>query len=230
MGRARHLDNCADKNRKRVSQLQKNEIFKEMNISRNIDLRPIGAAEYIVKFVEPGNYTYHQQNERLWNLRRNIEVCRSIDEHICLGLFTIEITDDGKLVNIIDGQERTAILYEILHPEVRKDKKRLMIHVGQDEYTENDFLYVDSDYEPKRPYEYWLTTAADTLSLACLLNEKPFRENEKDYRDVAERLKKFNKYFNNHTLGLQLLSFYKETCGDSVDIQRIRLRGRLNRT
>ena len=206
-----------------------------MRVSRNIDFRTMGAAEYIAKYVEKGSWQYPQQDERRWTLHRNIELCRSIDEDICLGLLTIEITDDGRLVNIIDGRERTAVLYEMLHPEARTDGKRLLMIVGQDEYTQNDFKYVDNDYELRRPYEYWVSDIADTWSIAQLLRGKEFNKtrNESGYRDyqiVNERLKTFNKYFQRQTVGISLVSFHNETCGDSIEIQRLRLRGRLNRT
>lgn len=196
----------------------------------------MGAAEYIVKYIEQSDYwEYPQQTERRWTLHRNIEVCRSIDENICLGLLTIELTDDGKLISIIDGRERTAVLYEMLHPEARTDGKRLLMRVGYDEYTPNEFEYVDVDYLPKRPFECWVSTVADTLSLACMFNEPGFRKERNepgymDYQIVSERLKDFNKHFQTHTIGLSLVSFYKETLGDSVEVQRVRLRGRLNRT
>ena len=177
----------------------------------------MGAAEYIVKYIEQSDcWEYPQQAERRWTLHRNIEVCRSIDENICLGLLTIELTDDGKLISIIDG-------------------KRLLMRVGYAEYTPNEFEYVNADYLPKRPFECWVSNVADTLSLACMFNEPGFRKerNDSGYRDyeiVSERLKTFNKHFQTHTIGLSLISFYKETLGDSVEVQRVRLRGRLNRT
>ena len=203
-----------------------------MKIIRNYDARMIGAAEYISKYVDTGNWTYPQPTERRWNEHRCVEICRSINEGICLGMFTIEIKDDGHLESIVDGQERTAVLYEMLHPEVRKDKRLLMI-IGKDEYEVCDFVYVDADYSPRRPYEYWVSVPADTLSLACLLNEEPFRSNkiESTYRHVKEQLMEFNKKFQSHTLCLSLVSFEKQSVLDeSIEIQKLRLRGRLNRT
>lgn len=212
-----------------------------MRVSRNIDFRTMGAAEYIVKYVEKGSWQYPQQNERRWTLHRNIELCRSIDEDICLGLLTIEITDDGRLVNIIDGRERTAVLYEMLHPEARTDGKRLLMIVGQDIYTQNDFRYTDADYKLKPLYEYWVSDVAETFNLSQVFRRPPFREKGDDgvfakkkmsveCRFIEDRLLTFNKYFQRQTVGISLVSFHNETCGDSIEIQRLRLRGRLNRT
>ena len=114
-----------------------------MKIYRNNDLCLMGAGEYIVKKVENSNWKYPQPSERRWNEQRSIEVCRSIDEGIFLGILTLETADDGSLIEIIDGRERTAILYEMYHPEARNDK-RLLMQIGKDEYDENEFVYVST--------------------------------------------------------------------------------------
>ena len=200
-----------------------------MKITRNIDSRMMGAIEYIVHKLEPSKYEYPKQNKRQWNDHRCIEVCRSIDENICLGIITVEITDDGHIKDIIDGRERTAVLYEMYHPEVRTDKRLLMI-VGKDEYESNDFVYVDANYSPKQPYEFWVSDVADTFRLAGLLNKKEFGNPDSTHRHIKERLLTFNKSFDTSTVCLQFIQFKQETLGEDIEIQKLRLYGRLNRT
>ena len=200
-----------------------------MRIYRNNDLRLMGAGEYIVKKVEnSNNWKYPQPSERRWNEQRSIEVCRSIDEGIFLGICTLETADDGSLVEIIDGRERTAVLYEMYHPEVRTDK-RLLMQIGKDEYDENEFVYVSPDYKPDRVFEFWISDVANTFALVTTFNDINSRQ-EKMFKHVKDRLNNFNKNFQSSTIGLSLITFANETLGDSKEIQRIRLRGRLNRT
>lgn len=199
-----------------------------MKIYRNNDLRLIGAGEYIVKKVENSNWKYPQPFERRWNEQRSIEVCRSIDERIFLGILTLETANDGSLVEIIDGRERTAVLYEIYHPEVRTDK-RLLMQIGKDEYDENEFVYVSPDYKPDEVFEFWVSDVAETFALVAIFSDKDKRQ-EKMFKHVKERLNNFNKNFQSSTIGLSLITFANETLGDSKEIRRIRLRGRLNRT
>lgn len=199
-----------------------------MKIYRNNDLRLIGAGEYIVKKVENSNWKYPQPSERRWNEQRSIEVCRSIDEGIFLGILTLETADDGSLVEIIDGRERTAVLYEMYHPEVRNDK-RLLMQIGKDEYDENEFVYVSPDYKPDRVFEFWVSDVANTFALVATFNDINSRQ-EKMVTHIKDRMNNFNKNFQSLTIGLSLITFANETLGDSKEIQRIRLRGRLNRT
>ena len=199
-----------------------------MRISRNNDLRLMGAAEYIVKKIENSNWKYPQSSDRRWNEHRSIEVCRSIDEGIFLGICTLETTDNGSLIEIIDGRERTAVLYEMYHPEVRIDK-RLLMRIGEYEYDETEFVYVSPDYKPDEVFEFWVSDVADTLVLATTFNDKDKRQ-EKMFTHVKNRLNNFNNNFNSPIIGLSLITFANKTLGDSKEIQRIRLRGRLNRT
>lgn len=155
-------------------------------------------------------------------------MCRSIDERIFLGICTLETADDGSLVEIIDGRERTAVLYEIYHPEVRTDK-RLLMQIGKDEYDENEFVYVSPDYKPDEVFEFWVSDVANTFALAATFNDINSRQ-EKMFTQVKDRLNNFNKNFQSSTIGVSLILFAHETLGDSKEIQRIRLRGRLNRT
>lgn len=199
-----------------------------MKIYRNDDLCLMGAGEYIVKKIENSNWKYPQSSERRWNEHRSVEVCRSIDERIFLGICTLETADDGSLVEIIDGRERTAVLYEIYHPEVRTDK-RLLMQIGKDEYDENEFVYVSPDYKPDEVFEFWVSDVANTFALAATFNDINSRQ-EKMFTQVKDRLNNFNKNFQSSTIGVSLILFAHETLGDSKEIQRIRLRGRLNRT
>lgn len=104
-----------------------------------------------------------------------------------------------------------------------------MIQIGKDEYDENEFVYVSPDYKPDRVFEFWVSDVANTFALVATFNDINSRQ-EKMVTHIKERMNNFNKNFQSSTIGLSLITFASETLGDSKEIQRIRLRRRLNRT